>query len=456
MGLGDDHTTGAGDVSLPTGTEGHGSSAFSVWWMVAVLLLLDIVALVDRNIIAVLAPPIQHDLGLSDVQMSIALGPAFSVAYVLFGMPFGWAVDRFSRRWVVAVGSTIWSGAMIATGMAMNLAGLAGARAFVGAGEMALSPAAFSMIGDRLSQKRMTTALALYSMAPKLAQSTSFALGGLLVGYAAHHVLGVGPWPGLTGWRLVFVLIGVPGLALTLLIFSFREPTRAGRHQSATSCPSFLTYLRQDWRILLPLLLAASLAATTYAAMLAWYPTFLTRRFGWDVTRYGGYMSIISLISAGSVLLKGLVVDWLVQRGMAFAHLRFYLVALLIAAPCALVAFTTNDPHASMIAYGVADGLASAAMLYLAATIQIYLPAPFHGRINALVLMTITIVATGIGPMAVAAASQYVFRTPAALGDALLVVILPAAGGAVVMLWMTLRALANGQPRGTRSAQITP
>ena len=105
--------------------------ALAVWWMVAVLLVLDIVALVDRNIIAVLAPPIQRDLALTDVQMGFALGPAFSVAYVLFGMPFGWAVDRFQRRWVVAVGSTIWSGAMIATSFAMSLTGLAGARAVV-------------------------------------------------------------------------------------------------------------------------------------------------------------------------------------------------------------------------------------------------------------------------------------------------------------------------------------
>ena len=158
-------------------------------------------------------------------------------------------------------------------------------------------------------------------------------------------------------------------------------------------------------------------------------------------------MSLISLISAGSVLLKGMVVDWMVRRGTAFAHLRFYLVALAIACPCAFFAFTTSDPHHSMIAYGIADGLASAAMLYFAATIQIYLPAQFHGRINALFLMTITIVATGIGPMAVAGASQYLFRNPAALGKALLVVVVPAAVGAMVMLWIALRRLSGDLPK---------
>ena len=336
---------------------------------------------------------------------------------------------------------------MIATSFAMSLTGLAGARAFVGAGEMALSPAAFSMIGDRLSPKRMTTALALYSMAPKLAQSASFALGGLLVGYAAHHSLAVGPMLVLSGWRLVFLMIGLPGLAMTLLIFTFPEPARKAHAGTETDTRSFLQYLRADWRTLLPLLLAASLAATTYAAMLAWYPTYLTRHFGWDATRYGGFMSMISLISAGSVLLKGIAVDWMVRRGTAYAHLRFYLGALAIACPCAFFAFTTSDPHHSMIAYGIADGLASAAMLYFAATIQIYLPAQFHGRINALFLMTITIVATGIGPMAVAGASQYLFRNPAALGNALLVVVLPAAVGAMAMLWIALRSLSRGLPK---------
>lgn len=409
--------------------------------MVAILLLLNIIALVDRNIINLLVVPMQRDLGLSDVQMGIVLGPAFSVAYALFGLPFGWAVDRFPRRWVIALGSTIWSAAMAAASLATGLSGLIMSRAFVGAGEVALSPAAFSLIGDRLPPKRMTTALALYSMAPKLAQALSFVLGSFLVGYAATHQLAITQSVQLSGWRLVFVMIGLPGLMLTALVFTFSEPAREKRVDMRGQSPSFVHYLRSDWRLLLPLLLAASLAATMYVAMLAWYPTFLTRQFGWDVTSYGPIMFWIGVVSAISVLVKGMFVDWLVRRGVRFAHLRFYLFAILVATPSALFAFTTPNPIASMIAYGVADGLASAAMLYFAATIQLYLPQEFRGRINALFLMTITIVASGTGPMAVASITDYIFSDPAAIGKSMTIVVVSAAAGSVLTIWISLRRL---------------
>lgn len=422
----------------PLATTRGGS--FAAWWMITVLLILNIVALVDRNIINLLVVPIQQDLQLNDVEMGIVLGPAFSVAYVVFGLPFGWAVDRMPRRWVIAVGSTIWSAAMIGCGLATNLFGLIVGRSMVGAGEVALSPAAFSMIGDRLPPHRLTTALAFYSMAPKLAQALSFAAGSILGTYAATHAIELVPLLTLTGWRLVLVMIGMPGLALTLLLFTFSEPARSRSHGiPRPSSASFVRYLLSEWRLFVPLLVAASLAATMYVSMLAWYPTFLTRKYGWDVTRYGPIMFWIGIASAGSVLAKGAFVDWLVRRGVHFAHLRFYFVAILIALPCAILAFTTSSPLMSMIAYGIADGLSSAAMLYFAATIQLYLPAEFRGRINAIFLMTITTIASGLGPLAVAGLTETFYADRNMIGMSLIIVVSGSAASAAIAITIALR-----------------
>lgn len=416
-------------------------AGLSAWWMVAVLLLLNVVALVDRNIINMLVVPIQRDLQLSDMQMGIVLGPAFAVAYVVFGLPFGWATDRYPRRWVIAVGSTIWSAAMAAGGFASGLTGLIMSRALVGAGEVALSPAAFSLIGDRMPPNRMTTAIALYSTGPKLSQAAAFLIGSLLIGYASTHHLSISGMISLTGWRLVLVMIGVPGLFLTALVFTFSEPARRQSTAEHGPVPPLLPFLRSEWRVLVPMLVAASSAALMYVTMLAWFPTYLTRQFGWEAPRYGPLMFWVGIVSAGGVIFKGLFVDWLVRRGVAHAHLRFYFCAIILAAPAAFFAFTVSDPIASIVAYGVADGLSSAAMLYFAATIQLYLPHRFSGRINALFLMSITIVASGGGPMAAAFLTEQVFGDPAAIGKSLNVVALSAATVAAIAIWISLKNL---------------
>jgi MFS family permease len=398
--------------------------------MVTVLLLLNVVALVDRNIINMLVVPIQRDLHLSDMQMGIVLGPAFAVAYVVFGLPFGWATDRYPRRWVIALGSTIWSVAMAAGGLASGLAGLIMSRALVGAGEVALSPAAFSLIGDRLPPNRMTTAIALYSTGPKLSQAAAFLIGSILIGFAStNHV------------SLVLVMIGLPGLFMTFLVFTFSEPVRKQSTATHGPIPALVPFLRSEWRLLVPMLIAASSAALMYVTMLAWFPTYLTRQFGWEAPRYGPLMFWVGIVSTIGVIFKGMFVDWLVRRGVPHAHLRFYFCAILVSAPAAFLAFTVADPLTSIFAYGVADGLSSAAMLYFAATIQLYLPHRFSGRINALFLMAITIVASGGGPMAAAYLTEQVFGDPAAIGKSLNIVALSAATVAAVAIWISLQQL---------------
>ena len=79
------------------------------WWMVLVLLFIYMISILDRLVINMLVVPIQADMGFSDVQMSLLLGPAFALCNGLFGLPLGWAADRYSRRWVVFGGLVFWS-----------------------------------------------------------------------------------------------------------------------------------------------------------------------------------------------------------------------------------------------------------------------------------------------------------------------------------------------------------
>ena len=87
------------------------------WTFVAILFCLSIVSVIDRHILTLLVVPIQARFGLSDVQMSVMIGLAFALPNGLFSIPIGWAVDRYSRRTIIATGLAIWSLATAATGL---------------------------------------------------------------------------------------------------------------------------------------------------------------------------------------------------------------------------------------------------------------------------------------------------------------------------------------------------
>ncbi|MDG2005499.1 MAG: MFS transporter, partial [Novosphingobium sp.] len=118
------------------------------WWMLAVLLLFYTLSLIDRGAISLLVVPIQADLGLDDIDMGIVLGPAFAISYAIFGLPMGWASDRFPRRWIIFIAIVVWSAAAAGTGFAWSFASLLVARILVGVGEAALSPIAYTLIAD--------------------------------------------------------------------------------------------------------------------------------------------------------------------------------------------------------------------------------------------------------------------------------------------------------------------
>lgn len=420
---------------------------FGGWWMVIVLLILNIVSLVDRSILNLLVTPIQRELSLSDVQIGLLLGPAFAISYLVCGLPFGWATDRFPRRWVIFTGSTIWSAAMIGGGLARGFGGLVASRAFVGGGEAAISPTAFSLIGDGVPRARMTTAMAIYSTGPKLAQATAFLLGGWLIAYAAVNSMHIPLLGELTSWRLVLVLLGIPGMLLSLLVFSFREPARRGQGaQKATGGTTLIPLLKAQWQLVSLLMGGAAAAGLMYTTMLAWYPTFMVRHFHWEAPRFGPVLFWVGVVGAASVIVKGMIVDRLAKRGMTDAPLRFYTWLIAIAIPAGIVAFAVPNPYVSMMGFGLADLVSSAVPMYIAATIQIYFPPQFRGQLTALLFLLITIVGAGLGPLSAAFLTDHVFRDPAAIGHSLLIVTVSASIVSLVCLRLALRRLPTVAP----------
>jgi MFS family permease len=213
---------------LPAATEEYPPRGYA-WYVVGVLTFVYIFSFIDRQILNLLVRPIRRDLGISDTQMSLLMGLSFAVFYTLFGIPLGRLADSKSRRTIIAGGFALWSLFTAGCGLARNFGQMLLLRMGVGVGEAALSPAAYSIITDYFPPQRRATAISVYSMGIYLGSGLAFIIGGTVAGLASQQELWQVPLVGATRpWQVVFFLVGLPGILLSLLLYTVREPLRRG------------------------------------------------------------------------------------------------------------------------------------------------------------------------------------------------------------------------------------
>jgi MFS family permease len=409
---------------------------FGAWWMVGILLVFNVLSMLDRQILTLLVIPIQQDLGLTDFGMSLIIGPAFAVSGALAILPFGWASDRFSRRWVIFGGVVFWSVACVASGLTRSFTGLFAARAGVAIGEAALGPPSYSLIADRFPRRRLTTALALYSLGPKLGVSAAFALGAAAMALSEHagslHFPLIGE---LTSWRLALFLIGAPGILLAFLTFTFSEPSKVASKAKGVHDATLRSFIKQHKGMLIQLMLGFGFMSICSGAINSWAPTFVTRQFGWTAVQYGPAMSLIGLIGAAAIVPKGMIVDWLYTRGVHDAHVRFFTWLQMAGVPLIVVAFMLTNVAPFLIIYGVINILTLSFSLYLSSVIQIISPANIRGQLTAAFLLFIGVVVQGIAPPLVAGVTDFFFADQSRVGHSIVLV----AGSSLALSCVCLR-----------------
>ncbi len=416
----------------------------AAWWMVGVLLTFYVLSYCDRIIVTLMTEDLKADLHLSDVQLSLILGPAFAVCYAVAGFPLGWAADRFPRRLVVWTGTTVWSFATMACGLVSSFYSLFFLRAAVGIGEASLSPAAYSLIADRFPRRMLTRALSVFTMGPKVGSTVAYAVGGAAVALGASlgamHLPAVGE---LRPWQFVFLLVGGPGVILALLAFSFQEPPRrrAVTETGDSARAEFTAFVLQRRTMLILMIVGFSLLAMTSNAMMAWAPAYMTRRFGWTAPQYTPFMATASALAALTLPIKGSIVDWLYGRGMSDAHLRFYTWTLGFAIPFAVLAISVSSPVVSLVCFGVVDVVALTYVLYFSALIQLLVPNQMRGRMTGLFLFVITMAGQGLGPPVVAVFTDYVFKDHAKVGWSMAIVSVFAMTTALILFRFVLKII---------------
>jgi MFS family permease len=411
-------TVSATDMSPLRRKIGWGS-----WWALAVLCLFYVMSYLDRYLLTMMVDPIQADLGIGDFHMGLILGPAFGMALGVCALPMGWLVDRFPRRKIIFLGVGFWSFATAASGLATSALGLGIARIGVGAGEAVLGPAAASLLADKFPRERLTTALAIFQGSNKIGSATAFGLGGLLIGLFGGVAMTVPILGVVQPWQTVFFVVGVPGAVAAFLIYTVSEPQRLGR--KSTEPPKIgllLEFLKENRRLMLLIYGGFTLIALCGYALTAWVPTFVSRRYGLHPAQYGPLLSVVSIIAAGALVLKGTIVDWLYRRGHKDANILFYSWVTLAFTPLTVGAFFLPGPWIFFCAYGVMLAVTIPSMLYLAASLATLAPNELRGQLTGLAYTLHGVLGLGLGPTLVGAITDFVFHDEQKIGWSLALV----------------------------------
>nr|MCS5654047.1 MFS transporter [Candidatus Neomarinimicrobiota bacterium] len=223
------------------------------WYAVIILLLAYVLSFVDRIIMSLLVIPIQSDLGISDTQMGLLMGLAFAIFYVAIGIPIAKLSDEKSRRIIVSIGIFLWSLMTAACGLAKSFSHLFFARIGVGVGEATLSPAAYSMIADYFSENKLGRAIAVYQSGALFGGGLAFIIGGIVVNYAVNAdsitlpIIGV-----LQPWQIAFIVVGLPGVLMALVMLTVKEPKRTGMKEEfgkSVSIRDTVSFVVTNWRV---------------------------------------------------------------------------------------------------------------------------------------------------------------------------------------------------------------
>jgi len=419
--------------------------AGKAWYAVSILVIAFIFSFIDRIIIALLVEPIKQDLGVSDFGIGMLQGLAFAVFYALVGIPIGRWADRHSRRWIIGVGILLWSVMTAACGLARTFWQLLLARVGVGVGEAALSPAAYSMISDYFPKDKLGRALGVYQAGAFVGAGISFLVGGLVIRFVMGADLTLPLLGSVRPWQMVFFAVGLPGIAVALLMKTVAEPVRRGRlagHERGIPLREVLGYVRKHWRVFAAHFCGFALLAVPITTILTWVPAYYTRVLGYSLADAAMTLgSILIVLSPAGVYVGGWLVDVLQRRGYADATFRVGIGAAVLLLPLAYVATTTASPDIALWLFGPFVFSASISMAVAPAALQVVTPNQMRAQVSATWMLVLNIVTAGVGPTAVGFISSFVFADDMAVGTSIALVNCISVPFAAMLLWSGLKAL---------------
>ena len=413
------------------------------WYVVFVLIVAYTFSYVDRTILTLLVAPIRASLQISDTQLSLLHGLAFAVFYTFLGVPIARLADRGNRTRIIMAGVAVWSVMTALCGMARTFGQLFLARVGVGVGEAALSPAAYSIISDYFKGNALTRALSLYTSAIYIGAGLALMIGGAVI--ATVPALDLPLVGHLEPWQVVFVAVGLPGLLVSLLMLTVREPARTGLSSAAKAGESLplslvIRHLSDRRGAYGFLMIGFAVHSLMWNGAMAWIPTYFIREYGWTPNSVGlRFGAVLLVVGTVGIISGGLLSGWLRSRGNIDANPRVGVISAAIGLPTGVAASLGLGADLSLVLF--AAFVFAGAMPYGAAAtaFQEITPNQMRAQVTAIYFFFLNLAGIGLGPTMVALCTDLVFQDDLRVGSSLALVIGCAAPLAGLLIWLSLR-----------------
>jgi len=409
---------------------------------VLVLMVAYIFSYIDRQILAMLVGPIKADLGVTDFELSLLNGLAFAVCFTVLGIwPVGQWADRGNRRNLAAAGVFLWSLMTAVCGRVTSYAGLFVARVGVGVGEATLAPAAYSMIADYVPPARRGRALGLFSMGIYLGIGVAIMVTGLVV--QAVGSMPVMHWAVIgevRGWQVAFLILGPPGMLVSLWLLTVREPARREVAAATTGVryADVWRRIREHAGFYANLIFGVSMLTLTFNAVAFWIPAHLLRVHELSPLQVAfSYGPIMFVAGSLGILAGGVLADRWRSAGRADAELQVVLYGALALGPLVIAAFQLRDATLAIALLAPLLFVTSFPFGAASAALQMVTPNRFRARTSAIYLLVINLLGIGLGSSAASFVSDVVLQDEQRIGDGVTAV---AAVAAPLAAWLIHRA----------------
>jgi predicted MFS family arabinose efflux permease len=418
------------------------AEGFSNAYVLPAVALLTIVGMLnsaDRVLLGVLAEPIRHDLGLSDSRFGLLAGLFYAVTYTAFALPVAQLAERRGRNRVLGLCVGVWSLATACSGLATSFLNMSLARIAVAAGEAASTPILHSLVGQYVSVRFRSRALACIGAGAAAGGVLGFALGGTL-GQAF-------------GWRSTFLIVGLPGLALGLLAAVFLKEPRKGAAKAVPDAetPALMTTVRSlvTNPLYIVLVLVSVLCVMGSIGLGTWAAAYLMRAYHVSIGTAGATLGLsMGLAGMAGMFLGGALG---VKAADGAGGLRIPAAAVILGGIAFMVAISVH--HWGLMVAGLAIGSIGVNCWYapVFSAVQSIVRPTERGQAVAVLLILNSSLGAGLGPSLVGFASDFLARSG---GGNHLQGPLLAMGGVVVVGGVLLVVADVLQRRGARATDI--
>ena len=394
--------TGSGEAQpLPEPENPYASTARRNYVLV-VLTLVYTFNFIDRQLLSILQEAIKLDLSLSDAQLGLLTGFAFAMFYVTAGIPIARLADRSNRRNIVAVSVGLWSFMTAISGFVQNYLQLLLARVGVGVGEAGGSPPSHSIVSDIFPKKQRASALAFYSTGVNLGILFGFLFGGWLNEFF--------------GWRVAFMVVGVPGIMLAILVrTTVREPVRGlvENKQASDKQVPFKDVITLLWqrKTFRHMALACGLNAFAGYGTVNWLASFFIRTHEMSTGELGTWLALSTgLFGAIGVLIGGILGDKLGGRDK-----RWYTwipgLATIMVVPFMIIVLLTDNQYVALVCVFIPGTLQNVYLGNSIATTHNLVGLRWRSTASAILFFILNVIGLGMGPFAVGLLSDFLAPT---------------------------------------------